>query len=56
MGEGGDEPDPTLRKDVYGAMFCAGNFGSFAFSTDFIDWDFVDACVGLTSARFEGKA
>ncbi|KAL8543242.1 hypothetical protein ACS0TY_003960 [Phlomoides rotata] len=26
------------------------------FSTDFIDEDFVDACVGLTSARVEGKA
>ncbi|KAG7010865.1 plcA, partial [Cucurbita argyrosperma subsp. argyrosperma] len=25
-------------------------------STDFIDADFVDACVGLTSARIEGKA
>lgn len=25
-------------------------------STDFIDEDFVDACVGLTSARVEGKA
>ncbi|KAA0045715.1 PI-PLC X-box domain-containing protein [Cucumis melo var. makuwa] len=25
-------------------------------STDFIDGDFVDACVGLTSARIEGKA
>ncbi|KAF2322755.1 hypothetical protein GH714_030221 [Hevea brasiliensis] len=26
------------------------------FSTDFIDEDFVDACVGLTHARIEGKA
>ncbi|XP_075518359.1 uncharacterized protein LOC142552562 [Primulina tabacum] len=26
------------------------------FSTDFIDEDFVDACVGLTSARLQGKA
>ncbi|XP_057523915.1 uncharacterized protein LOC130803731 [Amaranthus tricolor] len=26
------------------------------FSTDFIDADFVDACVGLTHARIEGKA
>lgn len=26
------------------------------FSTDFIEEDFVDACVGLTSARIEGKA
>ncbi|XP_058769242.1 uncharacterized protein LOC131643111 [Vicia villosa] len=26
------------------------------FSTDFIDLDFVDACVGLTHARVEGKA
>lgn len=26
------------------------------FSTDFIDEDFVDACVGLTQARIEGKA
>ncbi|KAI3698837.1 hypothetical protein L2E82_42693 [Cichorium intybus] len=26
------------------------------FSTDFIDGDFVDACVGLTWARIEGKA
>ncbi|XP_004505772.1 uncharacterized protein [Cicer arietinum] len=26
------------------------------FSTDFIDIDFVDACVGLTHARVEGKA
>ncbi|CAM8904402.1 hypothetical protein QQ045_011324 [Rhodiola kirilowii] len=26
------------------------------FSTDFIDEDFVDACVGLTYARIEGKA
>ncbi|GAA0159074.1 hypothetical protein LIER_15944 [Lithospermum erythrorhizon] len=26
------------------------------FSTDFIDGDFVDACVGLTYARVEGKA
>ncbi|CAL5399742.1 unnamed protein product [Camellia sinensis] len=26
------------------------------FSTDFIDEDFVDACVGLTHARVEGKA
>ncbi|WJX51246.1 hypothetical protein P8452_37456 [Trifolium repens] len=26
------------------------------FSTDFIDLDFVDACVGLTYARVEGKA
>lgn len=26
------------------------------FSTDFIDEDFVDACVGLTQARVEGKA
>lgn len=26
------------------------------FSTDFIDGDFVDACVGLTHARVEGKA
>ncbi|KAF3782865.1 1-phosphatidylinositol phosphodiesterase [Nymphaea thermarum] len=26
------------------------------FSTDFIDGDFVDACVGLTQARLEGKA
>jgi hypothetical protein len=26
------------------------------FSTDFIDEDFVDACVGLTRARVEGKA
>lgn len=26
------------------------------FSTDFIDEDFVDACVGLTSARVQGKA
>lgn len=26
------------------------------FSTDFIDKDFVDACVGLTFARAEGKA
>ncbi|XP_057518000.1 uncharacterized protein LOC130798920 [Amaranthus tricolor] len=25
-------------------------------STDFIDYDFVDACVGLTHARIEGKA
>ncbi|KAL3755110.1 hypothetical protein ACJRO7_002216 [Eucalyptus globulus] len=26
------------------------------FSTDFIDADFVDACIGLTCARIEGKA
>lgn len=26
------------------------------FSTDFIDQDFVDACVGLTRARVEGRA
>lgn len=26
------------------------------FSTDFIDHDFVDACVGLTRARVEGQA
>jgi hypothetical protein len=26
------------------------------FSTDFIDEDFVEACVGLTQARVEGKA
>jgi len=26
------------------------------FSTDFIDLDFIDACVGLTHARVEGKA
>ncbi|CAK8576765.1 unnamed protein product [Lathyrus sativus] len=26
------------------------------FSTDFIDLDFVDACIGLTHARVEGKA
>ncbi|XP_010935072.1 uncharacterized protein [Elaeis guineensis] len=26
------------------------------FSTDFIDGDFVDACVGMTHARIEGKA
>lgn len=26
------------------------------FSTDFIDEDFVDACIGLTHARVEGKA
>ena len=26
-----------------------------AFSTDFIDEDFVDACVGFTHARIESK-
>lgn len=25
------------------------------FSSDFIDKDFVDACIGLTNARIEGK-
>ncbi|KAK6136637.1 hypothetical protein DH2020_029620 [Rehmannia glutinosa] len=52
----------TDRIRDYARMFIAQSFArGFAdrlqiFSTDFIDEDFVDACVGLTSARVEGKA
>ncbi|XP_051146895.1 uncharacterized protein LOC127262309 [Andrographis paniculata] len=52
----------TNRIHQYARMFITQCFEKgFAdrlqvFSTDFIDGDFVDACVGLTSARVEGKA
>lgn len=52
----------TNRIHPYGRMFIAQcfqrGFGDRlqVYSTDFIDGDFVDACVGLTSARIEGKA
>ncbi|KAL7118559.1 hypothetical protein ACP275_02G010100 [Erythranthe tilingii] len=52
----------TDRIHGYARMFICQSFArGFAdrlqiFSTDFIDEDFVDACVGLTSARVEGKA
>ncbi|GER50273.1 1-phosphatidylinositol phosphodiesterase-relatedfamily protein [Striga asiatica] len=52
----------TGRIQPYARMFIAQCFARGIadrlqiFSTDFIDEDFVDACVGLTSARVEGKA
>lgn len=52
----------TRRIQPYARTFIAECFSrGFAdrlqiFSTDFIDHDFVDACVGLTCARVEGKA
>lgn len=52
----------TNRIHPYARMFIAQCFARGigdrlqVFSTDFIDGDFVDACVGLTSARIEGKA
>ncbi|KAL3613966.1 hypothetical protein CASFOL_042040 [Castilleja foliolosa] len=52
----------TGRIQPYARMFIAQCFAKgFAdrlqiFSMDFIEEDFVDACVGLTSARVEGKA
>ncbi|KAH6787983.1 PLC-like phosphodiesterases superfamily protein [Perilla frutescens var. hirtella] len=52
----------TRRIQPYARTFIAQCFSrGFAdrlqiFSTDFIDADFVDACVALTSARVDGKA
>ncbi|KAJ8624691.1 hypothetical protein MRB53_033221 [Persea americana] len=52
----------TKRISGYARLFIAQAFSrGFAdrlqiFSTDFIDEDFVDACVGVTYARLEGKA
>lgn len=52
----------TERIHGYARLFISQCFSKgFAdrlqvFSTDFIDHDFVDACVGLTHARIEGKA
>lgn len=52
----------TKRIHGYARLFIAQAFSrGFAdrlqvFSTDFIDEDFVDACVGVTYARLEGKA
>lgn len=52
----------TKRIHGYARLFIAQAFArGFAdrlqiFSTDFIEEDFVDACVGVTHARLEGKA
>ncbi|KAF5752022.1 phosphoinositide-specific phospholipase C [Tripterygium wilfordii] len=52
----------TNRIHGYARLFITESFSKgYAdrlqiFSTDFIDEDFVDACVGLTYARVEGKA
>jgi hypothetical protein len=52
----------TRRIHKFARLFIAECFSrGFAdrlqiFSTDFIDEDFVDACVGVTHARIEGKA
>ncbi|PON90027.1 Phosphatidylinositol-4, 5-bisphosphate phosphodiesterase gamma [Trema orientale] len=52
----------TGRIHGYARLFIAQCFAKGVgdrlqiFSTDFIDEDFVDACVGLTHARIEGKA
>lgn len=52
----------TRRIHGYARLFIAQCFAKGyadriqVFSTDFIDEDFVDACVGLTHARVEGKA
>ncbi|XP_043710746.1 PI-PLC X-box domain-containing protein DDB_G0293730-like [Telopea speciosissima] len=52
----------TGRIHDYGRLFIAQCYSHGCadrlqiFSTDFIDDDFVDACVGLTQARIEGKA
>ncbi|KAE9620304.1 hypothetical protein Lal_00019218 [Lupinus albus] len=52
----------TERIHGYNRLFIAECFSKGyadrlqVFSTDFIDQDFVDACVGLTHARIEGKA
>lgn len=52
----------TNRIRGYARLFIAQAFAKGCadklqiFSTDFIDEDFVDACVGLTHARIEGKA
>ncbi|KAL9244861.1 hypothetical protein vseg_018582 [Gypsophila vaccaria] len=52
----------TDRIHGYARLFIAQCFSKGVadrlqvFSTDFIDGDFVDACVGLTHARVEGKA
>jgi hypothetical protein len=52
----------TRRIHGYARLFIAQCFAKGyadriqVFSTDFIDEDFVDACVGLTYARVEGKA
>lgn len=52
----------TYRIHGYARLFISQCFSKGladrlqVFSTDFIDADFVDACVGLTSARIEGKA
>ncbi|KAG9442605.1 hypothetical protein H6P81_018459 [Aristolochia fimbriata] len=52
----------TERIHGYARLFIAQAFARGiadrlqVFSTDFIDGDFVDACVGLTHARIEGKA
>ncbi|KAE8672871.1 hypothetical protein F3Y22_tig00111834pilonHSYRG00277 [Hibiscus syriacus] len=51
----------TRRIHGYARLFIAQYFAKGCadrlqvFSTDFIDDDFVDACVGLTQARVEGK-
>ncbi|KAF7810799.1 PI-PLC X-box domain-containing protein [Senna tora] len=52
----------TGRIHAYNRLFISQCFAKGCadrlqiFSTDFIDGDFVDACVGLTHARIEGKA
>ncbi|KDP20410.1 hypothetical protein JCGZ_06369 [Jatropha curcas] len=52
----------TSRIHGYARLFIAQCFSKGCadklqvFSTDFIDGDFVDACVGVTHARIEGKA
>ncbi|CAL5378197.1 unnamed protein product [Camellia sinensis] len=52
----------TERIHGYARLFIAQCFARGCaeqlqiFSTDFIDEDFVDACVGVTQARIEGKA
>ncbi|GMP37568.1 hypothetical protein CsSME_00009180 [Camellia sinensis var. sinensis] len=52
----------TERIHGYARLFIARCFARGCaeqlqiFSTDFIDEDFVDACVGVTQARIEGKA
>ncbi|KAK9164481.1 hypothetical protein Syun_005383 [Stephania yunnanensis] len=52
----------TERIHIYARLFIAQCYSKGCadrlqiYSTDFIDGDFVDACVGLTYARVEGKA
>ncbi|KAJ4965863.1 hypothetical protein NE237_017712 [Protea cynaroides] len=52
----------TFRIHPYGRLFINQCFSNGCadrlqiFSEDFIDEDFIDACIGLTRARIEGKA